>query len=242
MTEKVGSNEIKGREVAYLLRLAWEHKRNQINRCLLHDLSNQWGGVLALSELYCKNPKSDSLAEGLRIIQESALQGRDLLTLLSRFNYPSNEQATYLDIPALLKQLDPIIKAILPKNVSFNVQCSEKLPPVRAVQNHVQQIFLQLLFNAGEAVRTQSKPTIELRLEADNTNLHVYVSDNGRGFPKALLEQIFHPFCTDLNDEQHLGLGLYAVHTYLKELGGQIVLEPSEMGTTFHLILPTIES
>ena len=75
-----------------LCRWAWEHKRNQINRCLLHDLSNQWGGVLTLSELYSQNPQSESLVEGLKLIRDSAQKGRAILTRLSRLNYPSDRQ------------------------------------------------------------------------------------------------------------------------------------------------------
>ncbi|MDR1254934.1 MAG: HAMP domain-containing histidine kinase [Puniceicoccales bacterium] len=226
----------------YLIQLAWVHKLNQINRCLLHDLSNHLTGVLTLSELYCEHPASESLTEGLDIIKKNALKSRDLLMLLAQLNHPQAITPTYIDLQSLLQNLQPIIQAILPSNAHFEIKYepNSPLPILRGISHIVQQIFLQLICNAGEAVKTAQKPSITLAIDSTDNAIQCALYDNGKGFPKDFEQALFQPFFTSFSDEQHLGLGLFSIKEYLRMQGGNIQIEPCDVGTCIRFSFSTL--
>jgi C4-dicarboxylate-specific signal transduction histidine kinase len=226
----------------YLIQLAWVHKLNQINRYLLHDLSNHLTGVLTLSELYCEHPTSESLVEGLDIIKKNALKSRDLLTLLAQLNHPQVTTPTHIDLQSLLQNLQPIIQAILPSNVHFEIKYALKtsLPLLWGAPHIVQQIFLQLVCNAGEAVKEVPKPIVILSIDPADNTIQCALYDNGQGFPKDFEQQLFQPFYTNFSDEQHLGLGLFSIKEYLRMQGGNIQVEPCDVGTQIRFSFSTL--
>ncbi|MDR2769563.1 MAG: HAMP domain-containing histidine kinase [Puniceicoccales bacterium] len=225
-----------------LIQLAWVHKLNQINRHLLHDLSNYLTGVLTLSELYCEYPTSESLVEGLDIIKKNALKSRDLLTLLAQLNHPQVTTPTYVDLQSLLQNLQPIIQAILPSNAHFEIKYTFKppLPLLWGTSYIVQQIFLQLICNAGEAVQTVPKPSVTLSIDPTDHAIQCTLYDNGKGFPKNFEQQLFQPFYTSFSDPQHLGLGLFSIKEYLSMQGGHIQVEPCDGGTCIRFSFNTL--
>ncbi|MDR2396635.1 MAG: HAMP domain-containing histidine kinase [Puniceicoccales bacterium] len=226
----------------YLIQLAWAHKLNQINRYLLHDLSNHLTGVLTLSELYCEHPASESLLEGLDIIKKNALKSRDLLTLLAQLNRSQVAAPTYVDLQFLLQNLQPIIQAILPSNAHFEIKYASKtpLPLLWGVPHIVQQIFLQLICNAGEAVQTAPKPSVTLSLDPTDNAIQCALHDNGKGFPKDFEQQLFQPFYTSFSDQQHLGLGLFSIKEHLSMQGGNIQVEPCDGSTCIRFSFNTL--
>ncbi|MDR0647666.1 MAG: HAMP domain-containing histidine kinase [Puniceicoccales bacterium] len=228
----------------YLIQLAWVHKLNQINRYLLHDLSNHLTGVLTLSELYCEHPASESLPEGLNIIKKNALKSRDLLTLLAQLNHPQDITPTYVDLQCLLQNLQPIIQAILPSNAHFEIKYASNtpLPLLRGTPNIVQQIFLQLICNAGEAVQAAPKPSITLSIDPTDNAIQCALYDNGKGFPKDFEQPSFQPFYTSFSDPQHLGLGLFSIQEYLSMQGGHIQIEPCDVGTCIRFSFSTLST
>ncbi|MDR0393167.1 MAG: HAMP domain-containing histidine kinase [Puniceicoccales bacterium] len=227
----------------YLIQLAWVHKLNQINRHLLHDLSNHLTGVLTLSELYCEYPTSESLIEGLDIIKKNAFKSRDLLTLLAQLNHPQ-VTPTYVDLQSLLHDLQPIIHAILPSHTHFEIKYASKIPlPLLWGAPHVvQQIFLQLICNAGEAVQTMPNPSVTLSIDPTDNAIQCALYDNGKGFPKDFEQQLFQPFYTSFSDPQHLGLGLFSIREYLSMQGGNIQVEPCDGGTCIRFSFSTLST
>jgi C4-dicarboxylate-specific signal transduction histidine kinase len=228
----------------YLIQLAWVHKLNQINRYLLHDLSNHLTGVLTLSELYCEHPASESLVEGLDIIRKNALKSRDLLTLLAQLNHPQVTTHTYVDLQYLLHDLQPIIQAILPSHTHFEIKYASKtpLPLLRGAPHIVQQIFLQLICNAGEAVQTVPKPSVTLSIDPTDNAIQCALYDNGKGFPKNFEQQLFQPFYTSFSDPQHLGLGLFSIKEHLSMQGGHIQVESRDGGTCIQFSFNTLST
>ncbi|MDR0756143.1 MAG: HAMP domain-containing histidine kinase [Puniceicoccales bacterium] len=225
-----------------LIQLAWVHKLNQINRFLLHDLSNYLTGVLTLSELYCEHPTSESLLEGLDIIKKNALKSRDLLALLAQLNHPQITTPTYVDLQSLLQNLRPIIQAILPSNAHFEIKYASQnpLPLLWGIPHVVQQIFLQLICNAGEAIKTAPKPSVTLSIDPRDDAIQCALYDNGKGFPKDFEQQLFQPFYTSFSDEQHLGLGLFSIKEHLGMQGRNIQVEPCDGGTCIRFSFSTL--
>jgi signal transduction histidine kinase len=120
--------------------------------------------------------------------------------------------------------------------ITFEVTLSDDLPPVAGNANYLQQVFLNLLLNARDAMPKGGTITINTAL----TGFHIIIrfSDTGVGIEKGILEKIFRPFFTT-KGEKGTGLGLAVCHKIITQLKGEIRVE-SEVGkgTTFTIFLP----
>ena len=120
--------------------------------------------------------------------------------------------------------------------ITFALTLPDDLPPVAGNANYLQQVFLNLLLNARDAMPRGGAITINVAL----TGFHIIIrfSDTGMGIEKSILEKIFRPFFTTKGDKG-TGLGLAVCHKIVGQHKGEIRVE-SEMGkgTTFTIFLP----
>lgn len=109
---------------------------------------------------------------------------------------------------------------------------------VRAGRIRLEQILVNLLQNALDAVRDQPAPTIRIRVAATHDRVTITVADNGPGVPEDVRAQLFLPFTT--TKETGLGLGLVISADIAREFGGELRLEPAAPGhgAAFALDLP----
>jgi signal transduction histidine kinase len=120
--------------------------------------------------------------------------------------------------------------------IEVELDADDGLPPVAGNANYLQQVFLNLLINARDAMPKGGMITISFTL----TGFHVSVrvSDTGNGIPPAVVEKIFRPFFTT-KGERGTGLGLAICHKIILQHKGDIRVESEEgKGTTFTIYLP----
>jgi signal transduction histidine kinase len=124
------------------------------------------------------------------------------------------------------------------RNITLNLEIPDDLPPLVTDRGKVQQIFLNLINNAFQAVGDGGRIDIVGR-RANGGKIAVRVSDNGCGISGENLQRIFEPFFSTKNDSGGTGLGLSITYGLVQRLGGQIAAE-SELGkgTTFTVTLP----
>ncbi|MEM9248207.1 MAG: ATP-binding protein [Pseudomonadota bacterium] len=103
---------------------------------------------------------------------------------------------------------------------------------------HVQQIVMNLVQNAMDALKQSDDPQIVISIEDDAETARLTVSDNGPGIPAELARSVFDPFFTTKPVGQGTGLGLAICHKIAEEHGGTLTLGPSEVGSAFCLTLP----
>jgi signal transduction histidine kinase len=118
---------------------------------------------------------------------------------------------------------------------------------VQARRVDVELIFRNLIDNAIKYAGTPPAVSVEMQIPRDG-RLRIRVTDNGRGIPRRLRRRIFGRFVrlgSELErDKQGTGLGLYIVHTLVRQLRGRIrVLDPPQgPGTVFEIDLPTVQT
>jgi two-component system NtrC family sensor kinase len=111
------------------------------------------------------------------------------------------------------------------------------LPPVPGLASELNQVFMNLLLNAAQAI--PERGTIRIETEADADWAHVRICDSGPGVPEAIRAQIFEPFYTTKPVGQGTGLGLSISHGIVTRHGGRIEVEnPPEGGACFTVMLP----
>jgi two-component system NtrC family sensor kinase len=122
--------------------------------------------------------------------------------------------------------------------VLIETSFQENLPSFQASNTEMQQIFLNLINNAIDAME-KTGGTIKIKVRLEVKNIVVEVSDNGPGIPQANLARIFDPFFTTKPVGKGTGLGLSICYGIIKKIGGEIqVKSVVGLGTTFRVYFP----
>lgn len=134
--------------------------------------------------------------------------------------------------------LEFLEKEALYRNISLKLEFSPDLRPLLSERGQLQQVFLNIIKNAFEAVKDGGTITIATRSK-DPDRLQVTISDNGRGISPEQIEHLFEPFFTS-GKASGTGLGLFITHGIVtKNLGGSIKVTSKEgEGTTFIMEFP----
>jgi len=113
------------------------------------------------------------------------------------------------------------------------------VPIIASDQSQLQQVFLNLVSNAIDAIGKNG--LIEVKSSVDGRNINVHITDNGPGIPEDQQKRVFDPFFTTKQTEKGTGLGLWVSYNIIERLGGAIRLrsQPGE-GTTFTVQIPII--
>ena len=113
------------------------------------------------------------------------------------------------------------------------------LPAVRCYPAQLNQVFMNLVMNACDAL--EGKGTIEVRTRPANGGVSLEITDDGPGIPSQVRERIFEPFFTTKPVGQGTGLGLSISHGIVERHGGSLSVEcPPGGGTTFRIQLPLV--
>jgi len=111
------------------------------------------------------------------------------------------------------------------------------IPEVECIPSQINQVFMNLLVNAGQAI--QERGVITLRTRQEGKNVCVEISDTGTGIPQEIINRIFDPFFTTKPVGTGTGLGLSITHGILRKHNGQIEVDSQPgKGTTFRVTLP----
>jgi two-component system, LuxR family, sensor kinase FixL len=141
-------------------------------------------------------------------------------------------------VPPLLKEAaELVLIGIKQKGIGINVQ--PDLPDVKILADkiQIQQVLLNLLRNAAEAVAEKDDRQISLVAEPREDSVRISVIDNGPGLPEEVQAKLFQPFVS--TKRSGMGVGLSICHTIVTAHGGRIWAEPnSDGGTIFRIALP----
>ena len=127
-------------------------------------------------------------------------------------------------------------------NVEIRTNIEENLPPIHASETEMQQVFLNLVNNALDAME-KTEGIITLNAKRADNDIIITVSDNGPGIAKANLARIFDPFYTTKPVGKGTGLGLSICYGIINKIGGDIRVSSTKgEGTTFEIRFPVNQS
>ena len=113
------------------------------------------------------------------------------------------------------------------------------IPEIKCSPSQINQVLVNLLNNASQAMAERPDGKIEVRTRTDATNVYVDVTDNGKGMSEEVLAQIFEPFFTTKGAGEGTGLGMAISQQIMEQHNGDITAVSTEgVGTTFTLTLP----
>lgn len=186
----------------------------------------------------------ESFPEGKRFVRliDSILEAVDRCR---KITHNLLEFAGDIDINMEILDLNGVVKEVLKnledeatrRNISIVPNLAKDLPSIYSDKKHLQQVFLNILTNASEAIDDGGKVYVTT-WESDNNTVAVTIRDTGKGMPEEVMAQIFEPFFS-AKKTYSTGLGLAVTYGIVKRLGGDIKVESREgEGTAFTVFLP----
>ena len=125
------------------------------------------------------------------------------------------------------------------QEISLTIDLPEKILPIWGDDNKLQQCFLNLIFNAMEAMPSGGELIITSRINREKTSAVVEIRDTGYGIPSKNIDHIYDPFFTTKDIGEGTGLGLSIVYGVVKDHNGRVEVKSREReGTTFRLNFP----
>ena len=250
--------EIAGREQAEeALRQA--QKMEAVGRLaggVAHDFNNLLmvirGHAALLVEFLGPN---DPLRRSLEDILKAADRASSLTRQLLAFSRKQVLQPRVLDLNALVTQVADLLPPLLGEDINLVMDLDPELGPVRADPGQIEQVIMNLVFNARDAMPGGG----ELAIQTANAGLdeaftrrhpgvrpgpHVMlaVRDTGRGMDEETQSHIFEPFFTTKDQSKGTGLGLATVYGIVDQSGGSVTVSSKlGEGTTIQIYLPRVE-
>ncbi len=224
---------------------------------IAHDFNNILGIISGYIEIAHFDAEGESLVrENLRQALKGVKRAKDLVQQILAFSRQGKVEKKSLQVALIVKEAMKMLRSSLPSNIEIKVNvASTAFVSADPIQIH--QVLMNLCTNAFHAMREDGGildvSLTDVRLEASavgkfpdlQPGLYVglTVKDTGHGVDPSILGRIFDPFFTTKEPGLGTGLGLSVVHGIVKSLGGTIEVESHPgRGTTFQLLLPTIES
>lgn len=220
---------------------------------IAHDLNNLLSPMLMVPELVRLKTEDPDITELMRLIEENARRGADIVRQLLTFGRGVEGRREPLQMLDLVREVGRVIQSTFPKNILVREPSGDVQPwQVAADSTQIHQVLLNLCLNARDAMPDGG--TLDLAVEnveldeafaamtpdaRSGRHVLVTVTDSGSGISSEHLDQIFDPFFTTKELGRGTGLGLSTVLGIVKSHGGFIqVRSQRDQGTQMRVYLP----
>lgn len=208
---------------------------------IAHEVNNPLGGIITYAHLLAEDLESqpDHLSTVEKIIK-LANRCKIIVRGLLDFAREDSPEKHPMDLNEVLKEMLSLVdQHIIMRNVELSLNLDPELPTFYGLRNKIEQVFLNLVINAAEAM--EGKGLLELTSWADRDDGFIYIRfrDHGPGMAKEAAQRIFEPFYTTKARGRGTGLGLAISHGIIKQHEGRIEVETEPgQGASFTLVLP----
>ncbi|HVC09343.1 MAG TPA: MEDS domain-containing protein [Elusimicrobiota bacterium] len=221
-----------------------------------HDFNNILTAILGLSDFVLENPSADSSVKGdVKEIKIAGERAAALTRQLLAFSRRQVLQPRVINLNDTVSSMDRFLGRIIGASIELTTFLSPALGNVKADPGQIEQVIMNLVVNARDAMPNGGKIALEtgdVELSEDYAEAHpevsagpyvmLAVSDTGEGMDARTQARIFEPFFTTRARGKGTGLGLSTVHGIVKQSGGSIFVysEPGK-GSTFKIYFPRVE-
>ena len=214
----------------------------QLGAGIAHEIKNPLAGVLGLVQLTSRSMSDDDPTKAaFTTIEKETKRCRAIIDNLLRFARPEKVLREPVSIASVVADTVALTRHSMSMHgMEIRVDLPETLPTVHASANQIQQVLMNLIMNAEQAMESRGRGVVTITASAASDNfVEVRVADDGPGIPKQAQGRIFEPFFTTKPAGKGTGLGLSVSFGIVRDHGGTIDVksEPGK-GATFAIRLP----
>jgi len=222
---------------------------------IAHDFNNLLVPIMGYADLVMMSLEPDSTIHAdVQQIRTSADRAAGLTKQILAFSRQQVLEVVDLNLNELVVEFSEILGRLIGEHIEFSTKLDPRIPQVRGGKSQLEQVVLNLVVNARDAMRSGGSISVETTsINLDSTyvgshsgatpglNVMLSVSDTGSGMKPELQERIFEPFFSTKTEGGGTGLGLATVFGIVKQHKGSISVhsEPGK-GTTFKVYLPVL--
>lgn len=229
---------------AMMLQTAKMSTIGQMGAGIVHEIGQPLTAISGYAELLQMCTAPEKSRRYLGIICEETDRLREIIAKFRTFTRASDERYDKVSISEILhntlKLMDHQFKV---NNVDHELEIGDHLPTVYGDKNGLQQVFLNLINNAVDALEEKQKDERKIRIRATSNGdaVRIEIADNGCGIPEEIQQSIFDPFFTTKGEDKGTGLGLSIIGTILQKHNASIQLASDvNHGTCFTISIPAI--
>ena len=214
-----------------------------VTASMAHEFNNPLGIVMGFTQELLNEASPDSRNfQALKIIDEETRRCQRIIQELLQFARPRSTDLCPTDVKlAIDKTINMVTNRLYKQKIETSIVIDKNLPLISADPQQLEQVLVNLLLNAIDAMPNGGNLTVEAMLQAHNQKgpgLAIAVTDNGNGIDEADLAKIFQPFFS-AKKGKGIGLGLSICDRIIQNHGGTIAVESQPgKGTSFKIHLP----
>lgn len=218
---------------------------------IAHEVGNPLTSISSLVQIIQRSTEDKFTHEKLELIKSQISRISRIIRDLVDFSRRSSYEVRLTDINKCLNEAVEIVRVgRKAKSITFNVELDSTLPNLRLVEDQIQQVFINILINAVDAINSRfdgqeqkreapAVRSIRVHSTMKDDDVIISIHDNGKGIPEDHLGKIFEPFFTTKQVGEGTGLGLWVSSGIIRSFQGTIEVESAEdVGTTFTVKLP----
>jgi two-component system NtrC family sensor kinase len=205
-----------------------------------HEINNPLTGILAYAEdLTDELAEDDPHQADLRVIIREAIRCRDIVRNLLDFARHDEPELKRVDPNSIIHQSLMLVERLPQfRNITIEKNMTEDIPNVRCDIRHMQQVLLNLMLNAADAMKGKGRIVLTTEFYRRRNRCVISVEDNGPGIPQNLMDKLFEPFFSTKGTS---GLGLAVSWGIIERHGGVIEVDMAENGgSIFRIVLPAL--
>ncbi len=209
-----------------------------------HEVGNPLASISALVQVVQRSTEDEFAKEKLELIKSQINRISKTIRDLVDFSRPSNYELNLTDINKNIYNAVEIIKAGTKiKDIKFDIKINKDIPLIPLVEDQIQQVFVNILINAVDAISEQTNKILEKKIvvssDIDEDDIIIIFEDTGKGIEDINLAKIFEPFFTTKKEGKGTGLGLWITYGIITSFQGTISVESIlGTGTKFIITLP----
>ncbi len=210
---------------------------------LAHEVNTPITGISSYTQMLLKGmPDTDQRKPILEKIEKQTFRAAEIVNGLLNFARVNGTEFTDLDVNRLIQESLTLLEHQFRRSrIRVEPSLEPSVPPIYGNAGKLQQVFINLLLNAKDAMPSGGQ--LVIRTRRNDSMVEVEIADTGVGISAENIKRIFDPFYTTKKTGKGTGLGLAITYGIIQEHGGRIFVDSiPQQGTHFRVKLPTREA
>lgn len=200
-----------------------------------------WLQDLLDEDEFQKSPNLQEFRTSVKKIEEHVERARKVVHNMLGYARRMEPRLEDVDVNHTINQTVDILENYArSNNIDIQTDLAKNLPIIAGDQAQLQQVILNLMNNAIDAITKDG--SISIRSRADNSRITISITDSGPGISEAMQKRVFDPFFTTKGTGKGTGLGLWISYSIIEKMGGNLSLQSKAgQGATFTVMLPVVK-